>query len=237
MVNLCLTSSKLRAIAQPVLYHNIYIHDGRVVYSIPLLNTLISRPDLARAVRRLSLTRGAAIHSEVLSPSEALSRPTQAARQVGVRLPGHDWMKKLGLQSGYFREQILLRVPHIEALALVSFSWNACDLFFSVDHQTTLSLPALRRLVLDDNHGWEGYDLSTMKIFCSIVANIDTLVVCSLFSISCTPSLQTSLALPCPFALFRSTVSASSYHHAGNSTHLPLATNLMSLRDLRMKFG
>ncbi|KAI0542145.1 hypothetical protein GGR58DRAFT_454166 [Xylaria digitata] len=191
--NLCLTSSRLREIAQQFLYHRLSIRgNGGTVYMIPLLDTLISRPDLAQAAKQLILVdpdcEEETANEEVLSQEtisdEVLSRLTQAARQAGLPLPDgwqtglplpDDWIEDLSLQRDYLMQQLLVQLPHIELAAFLSLSCYGWGLLSSVD-PVTRSLPALRTVMLGRRRGAEAaFNLSKIASLFSLATDLERL--------------------------------------------------------------
>ncbi|TGJ85431.1 hypothetical protein E0Z10_g3310 [Xylaria hypoxylon] len=170
LVNLCLTSSKLRAIAQPFLYHRITIPNGETTHIVSLLDTLISRPDLARATKHIITPSRS---DDVTINDEVLSRLTQAARRTGLRLPD-DWAEDIACLPDRLMQQLILQVPHIELVAFLSVGLEPWDLLQSVD-PFTRSLPALRKVVLDYWDTESGYDLSDMASLFSLATNVNRL--------------------------------------------------------------
>ncbi|KAJ2991727.1 hypothetical protein NUW58_g2416 [Xylaria curta] len=193
LAKLCLTSSKLRAIAQPLLYHRIFISERQKSLSIPLLNTLISRPDLAQAVRHLTITDMCTERNII--DDAVLSRLTLAARQRGLPL-SDDWIEDHDLQPHSLMQQLLLQVPHVELVAFLSLSYQIWDLLGSVD-SATRSLPTLRKVVLDCYDTEMGYDLSIVTSLFSLAPNLNKLSLFQCCSVSNTLSLRnvTCLAL------------------------------------------
>ncbi|KAI1739795.1 hypothetical protein F4680DRAFT_421564 [Xylaria scruposa] len=164
LLNLCLTSSRLRAIAQPVLYHHIYIWDEDEERCTYLLHTIFARPDLGRAVRYLIIAEDA-----------------QGKEWTGPD-PG-DWWRTGGADR--FVQRLLVRVPRIEVLWIQPWAPKTWD--FLVNNRYTQSLPALRRVHVEYNNDC---DLSGMTSLFSLATNIDSLAIRYCQGLSCTLSLQ-----------------------------------------------
>ncbi|KAI0452211.1 hypothetical protein F5B21DRAFT_516231 [Xylaria acuta] len=138
LANLRLTSSRLRAIAQPFLYHSIFVRQRKILGLISIFDTFISRPDLAAAVRHLVLDTWCG--TEPVS-DEVLSR---------------------------LMHQLLRQNPHIEFPALMASSQDASGLLPSVDGPFAPSLPALRKVVLDYSDIGHGFDFLNVTRCCNI---------------------------------------------------------------------
>ncbi|KAI0548123.1 hypothetical protein F4679DRAFT_552037 [Xylaria curta] len=170
LLNLCLTSSRLRAIAQPILYHHIHILNENVKSCEDLLNTMIHRPDLARAVRYLIRTRFAPRLDHRDGP-----RPDV-------------WRIREGEHNVF--QQLLVRVPRIEVLSIeLSSSYGLClNPFEDLDTQP---LSALRTVKIAHWRAYHGCDLSfSMDDFFPLAANINSLVLRFYDRVSTTLSLQ-----------------------------------------------
>ncbi|KAI0481888.1 hypothetical protein F4859DRAFT_476353 [Xylaria cf. heliscus] len=194
LANLCLTSSRMRAIAQPFLYHRLSVYDSHITHSESLLTILMSRPDLGRAAKHLLLgdARG---EGETVVDEEIWPRSSRPQMQAGLGIPD-DWIELFEPQQ-LLMHQILVHAPRIEVLALQPSSLDAWVVLPPYGDPIMQPLPALRKLVLDLRDGQIGYDLSSMDSLVSLAVNIDTLIARKCIAVSCPLSLHnvTSLVL------------------------------------------
>ncbi|KAI0549331.1 hypothetical protein F4679DRAFT_274338 [Xylaria curta] len=169
LLNLCLTSSRLRAIAQPILYHHIHIdHNGKSCTD--LLNTIIDRPDLARAVRWL-------IVSDSLDEDE---------EETMKDLVFRDWS---GAENSVV-QQLLVQIPLVEVLWVGSQAPEAWGLRFFVDGPDTQSLPTLRTVRIAHWDRYSGFDPSTMTDLFLLATNINSLAIRYGRNLSCMLPIQ-----------------------------------------------
>ena len=177
LLSLCLTSSRLRDIAQTTLYHRVYLETFRVDRLVSLLRTILSRPDLARSVEHLSVSEMNActlndadwelFTQAALSSHLALAEPWY----LEARSPGDSYTCQLMIGL------LILHLPCISALKLEITQDQSCECSF-VAAPPPSALSKLRVLYLHHFSGFMSYfSVSDFSTILQLARNLNYLSV------------------------------------------------------------
>ena len=177
LANLCLVTSRLRAIAQPVLYHRISLRWNNTDKLVSLLRIMISRPEIASSVKQLVFDM---LRDPDISYADG-NLCTQAALMGGHSLPDdwylrkeYEWPQELSLQ---LVSELLTRLPCVEAMRLTITLFQSSTASFPVVRSIP-SLPRLRTLMLDCHHRRHGrFHLADMSALFQMACNLDYLCI------------------------------------------------------------
>ena len=166
LANLCLVSSRLRAIAQPIRYHRISIQWAQTNKLVSFQRSMISRPEIASNVKQLVLD---------------MRRDPDIDYVDGelFRLPDdwylreeYEWPQEFSILLVF---DLLTSLPCVEGMRL-TLTWFQSSSASSSLTRSIPSLPRLRTLMLDCHHYRHGrFHLADLSALFQMACNLDYL--------------------------------------------------------------